>query len=204
MIRRRIAFNVAIICLFIIYSAFPLGATTPIIENGDFEKGDLSGWTVFTTMNGTLGGPGFPDCVDFDTTGDGVATKSLVVKVGQREFKHDGTPLAGGGIWTTVWLEEGQAILTADIASAYSSPTDRRNLAGGMFEILLDGNIIAHYDMGPIENGSITRFTLNGQSFVSHGKHEVRIRIRRPFRSAPHDQAPRQYIDNVQVHVRVP
>lgn len=198
---RRIACATATIFFSTACWPFWLGATDSIIKNGDFEKGDLSGWTVFTTDNGTLGGPGFPDCVEFDTTGDGVATKSLSVKVGQREFQREGTPLAGGGIWTTVWLEEGQAILTADVASTYSSPTDRRNLAGGLFEILFDGKVLAHYDVGPIENGATKRSTLKGASPVSAGKHEIRIRVRRPFRSHPRDHAPRQFIDNIHLQL---
>ena len=107
--------------IFIVIFCFPIHllANQPLIKNGDFEKGDLSGWTVFTTPNGTLGGLGFPGCVEFDVTGDGVPTKSLTVKVGQQDYQADSAPLAGGGVATTVWLEKGRAIVTADIAASY-------------------------------------------------------------------------------------
>ena len=198
--KRRFSSITAIVIFFL---CFPLHlrATQPIVENGDFEKGDLSGWTVFTTPNGTLGGDGFPGCVEFDVTGDGVPTKSLSVKVGQQAYQADGTPLAGGGVATTVWLEKGRAIMTADIAASYSSPTDRRNLAGGLFEIVLDDTVIAHHDFGPIENGMTQRFTLRGATPVSAGRHEVRVQVQRPFRSIAHDHAPRQFIDNIHLHM---
>ena len=201
LVMTRLFSYITAIFIVILCFPFPLRATQPIIKNGDFENGDLSGWTVFTTPNGTLGGVGFPDCVEFDVTGDGVPTKSLTVKVGQQDYQADGAPLAGGGVETTVGLTQGRAIVTADIASSYSSPTDRRNLAGGLFEILLDGNVIAHHDFGPIENGVIQRFTLKGATRVSAGRHEVRVRVRRPFRSMAHDQAPRQFIDNIHLHL---
>ena len=194
-------FGAYTIVIFIICFPFHVRAAQPIIKNGEFEKGDLTGWTVFTTPNGTLGGPGFPGCVEFDVTGDGVPTNSLTVKVGQQDYQAEGPTLAGGGVATTVGLEKGRATVTADIAASYSSPTDRRNLAGGLFEIVFDGTVIAHHDFGPIENGTTQRFTLKGTTPVSSGSHEVRIRVRRPFRSVPHDRAPRQFIDNIHLHI---
>ena len=198
---KRSFFYISASIIFIPCFAFLSHATQPLIKNGDFEKGDLSGWTVFTTPNGTLGGEGFPGCVEFDVTGDGVLTKSLSVKVGQQDYQADGTPLAGGGVATTVWVEMGRATVTADIAATYSSPSNRRNLAAGLFEILLDGHVIAHHDFGPIDDGTTQRFTLKGATPVSAGKHEVRIRVRRPFRSVVHDQAPRQFLDNIHLHI---
>ena len=155
---------------------------SPSSRTVTFEKGDLSGWTVFTTPNGTLGGDGFPGCVEFDVTGDGVPSKSLRVKVGQQDYQAEGPSLAGGGVSTTVGLEKGRKpLVTADIAASYSSPTDRRNLAGGLFEILFDDQVIAHHDFGPIENGTTQRFTLKGATPVSAGSHEVRVQVRAPF-----------------------
>ncbi len=40
-----------------------------VLMTTDFESGTLSGWTVFSTSNGTLGGKGFPSlpCVIMGT-----------------------------------------------------------------------------------------------------------------------------------------
>ena len=157
---------------------------------------------MFETPNGTLGGKGFPGCVDFDVTGDGQKTKSAEFKVGQQEYQAKGSRLAGGGVFTNLQLKAGTIAITADIASSYSSPKDRRNLAGGLFELLVDGEIIASHDFGPIPNKTTQRFHLEGRVPVLEGMHEVRIRIRRPFRSLPHDHAPRQYIDNIHLTFR--
>ncbi len=185
------------ILLVVTLSGFLLGAKTPSLENGDFETGDLSGWTVFSTPNGTLGGSNFPRCEEFDTNGNGKGSNSLVLKVGQQEFKSEGTQLAGGGIWTKVSMEKGNVVVTADVASTYSSPKDRRNLAGGLFELLFDGTVLAQYEMGPIEKEDTMRFTLKGGMFVLDGTHEIRVQVRRPFRSLPHDHAPLQFVDNI-------
>ena len=168
-----------------------------ILENGNFEAGTLAGWTVFETLNGTLGGKGFPKLVEFDVTGDGQMSNCAQFKVGQQLYQSDAPTLAGGGMFANLELGAGTIKITVDIATSYSSPKDRRNLAGGLFELLVDGKVIADHDFGPITNQAIQRFHLEGNVSILEGMHEVRIRIQRPFRSLPHDHAPRQYIDNI-------
>ncbi|GJL53533.1 MAG: hypothetical protein NPIRA02_06650 [Nitrospirales bacterium] len=186
----------AFCCLFLV---LPLEAQAFEIANGDFESGDLSGWTVFETPNGSLGGESFPRCVDFDMKGDGRVSKSVMFKVGQRQYQAGGPSLAGGGMYTHVQLPGGRLEVTADIASSYSSPKDRRNLSGGMIELLIDGDVIASHDFGPIPTATTQREQLRGLVHLAAGMHEVRIRIQRPFRSLAYDQAPHQYLDNVQL-----
>ena len=172
-----------------------------VLDNGDFQRGNLTGWTVYTTQNGSLGGEGFPRCEDFDIVGDGHRSKSAVFKVGRRQYKAEGPSLAGGGILTNIRLDAGSVVISAEIASSYFSPhDDRRNLAGGMFELLLDGVVIATHDFGPILNHSTLNARLKGSTQVNAGLHELRIRIRRPFKSLSHDIAPHQYIDNIRIH----
>ncbi|GJL66265.1 MAG: hypothetical protein NPIRA05_12360 [Nitrospirales bacterium] len=188
----------ALCCLLIF---IPLEAKAFLITNGDFELGSLAGWRVFETPNGSLGGEGFPRCVDVDVTGDGRMSKSAVFKVGQHEYQAGRPSLAGGGIYTTVQLDKGRLVLTADIASSYFSPSDRRNLAGGLFELLVDGEVVASHDFGPIPTATTQYERLEGTVDISAGMHEVRIRIQRPFRSLSHDQAPQQYLDNIQINL---
>ncbi len=183
----------------IVLIGFPSDVWSGVLSNCDFESGDLSGWTIFETTNGTLGGEGFPGCVDFDINDDGQVTKSVEFKVGQYDYKGEGVRLAGGGIVTNQQLVAGTIIFSVDIATAYSSPKDRRNLSGGVFDLLVDGEVVASHDFGPIPNNTIQRFMLEGLASVTPGIHEFRIRIRRPFKSHPHDQAPRQYLDNIRL-----
>lgn len=76
------------------------------LVNGDFETGDLSGWTVFTTGNGTVGGPAYPKVVPFDTDNDGTASNSAQFLVGQVIFDPDEPE--GGGIYQVVSLAAGE------------------------------------------------------------------------------------------------
>ena len=201
--RSRLARNGVFCCMSLgmVLLFFPEEAGAFFLKNGDFELGNLSGWKAYETPNGSLGGQGFPDCVDFDIRGDGHVTKSAEFKVGQQHYQAKGQSLAGGGIFTNLELKKGTIIVTLDMASSYSSPSpkDRRNLAGGLFELLVDGEVIASHDVGPIPNNTTQRSTMEGLAHISAGVHEVRIRIRRPFRSLPHDHAPRQYLDNIQL-----
>jgi len=141
-----------------------------------------------------LGGPALPDCTAFDTNGDRKATRSIRFKVGQRHYEKDGIVLQGGGLRVSQWMPSGEIILSMDMASHYSSPKDRRNLAGGLFEFVIDGKVIAHYDIGPVDTGTTKRAMLHGTATVSAGRHEIRIQIRRPFQSLPNDHAPYQYL----------
>ena len=48
-------------------------ANAAIVTNGDFATGDFTGWTLFTTPNGGLGGSasGLPAVTSFNVTGSG-------------------------------------------------------------------------------------------------------------------------------------
>ncbi len=183
-----------LILSFFVFSSLQAGACA--LKNGKVESDDFSGWISFSTTNGTSGGDGLPRLVDFDIRDDGHVSKSMEFKVGQLKYQAAGPSLAGGGLYTNLQLDQGKIMISVDIASSYSSPNDRRNLAGGLFELFVDGEMIATHDFGPIPNNSTLRSTLRGVIQVETGSHELRIRILRPFKSRPHDHAPRQYLDN--------
>jgi hypothetical protein len=164
-----------------------VGGTLDVgLVNGTFETGDWGGWTTFATPGGTLGGPGFPDVVTFDANGDGRETESLQLLVG------DG----GGGIYQNVELASGEVTITAEIASKSVLADD----AGGLFELLLDGDVVASHDFGPIGQEEVQRALLSGTAAdVTAGEHEVRIRITRAGPSV-YGSTPFSFIDNVQVY----
>lgn len=175
-----------------IFSAAALAATLwfpalaqAMLINGDFETGDLSGWTTFTTANGTLGNGGAVTL--FDTTGGG-ASLAATFNVGQVSFV-DGVP-AGGGIFQSVALAAGNYTLSADIA-AFNAPST--NASGGIFDLLFDNVVVDTLDFGII-NGT-ERGLLASLVNVTAGVHEVRLRMQRPF--LRDTNTPYQYLDNI-------
>jgi hypothetical protein len=168
-----------------------VGQAQAFVTNGDFETGDLTGWTVFATAGGTTGA-GLPDVVLFDTDNDSVATNSARFNVGRlagigaRE---------GGGIYQNVSiLASGNYLLTADVASL--DVGGGSNADGGLFELLFDGVLVDSVDFGSITLNVPEYASLSGTVGAAVGSYEVRIRITREYAS---DLAstPWEYIDNV-------
>src|SRR5579872_1663773 len=91
-----------------------------IIYNGDFETGDLSGWTTFSTPNGSLGPSGLPAVTQFDVPGMGTLSDAAQFQVGEVAYNQaTGHTAQGGGIYQTFNVSAGQYIISADFA-AYS------------------------------------------------------------------------------------
>ena len=113
------------VCLVLVSSA-----QADLITNGGFETGDLTGWTVFTTVNGTVGA-GMPDVVLFDTDDDSVASNSARFNVGRVDYYAGGR--RGGGIYQNVNVTQPGTYQL----QAYAAVLDNRgssNQDGGLFE----------------------------------------------------------------------
>ena len=164
------------------------GALAAMVANGDFETGDLTGWTTFTTTDGTVGAAAV---ASFDTTGNG-ASNAARFNVGRTAAPTPG-PYAGGGISQTV-ATGGSVDVSADIAAANSSFIG--NAACGLFELLVDGAVVASHDFGPCAGSTVVRSTLSATGLsLSAGPHEIRIRITRPYLGGR--GTPSEYVDNV-------
>ena len=157
--------------------------------NGGFETGDLSGWTRFTTANGTLGGLG--DVVPFDVDGDETAVRSARFRTATAAYSD--VP-EGGGVFQDVTLATGALAISADIAS-YAQPDVSSNNFGGLFELLFDGTIVDSHDFGFIWAGDTERGRLSASLEVTAGSHEIRLQMKRPF--AQNWTTPLQFVDNV-------
>src|SRR5690348_10319694 len=68
-----------------------------VVTNGDFSAG-FTGWTTFTTANGTLGFPPDPQVTSFDVTGFG-ASDAAELEVG--DTPNNGGTEEGGGLRQT-------------------------------------------------------------------------------------------------------
>ena len=166
------------------------GARADLLVNGDFEAG-LSGWTVFTTANGTLG-DGMPVVELFDTNNDGTATNSAKFRVAK---VADLVGRAGGGIYQDVYVP---ALGTYQLR-AYTAMLDDvvpSNADGGLFELLFDGVVVDSHDYGAaITNVPEYELLAADLMDVSPGTHEIRVKMSRRYLSG--DSDPWQYIDDV-------
>lgn len=161
-----------------------------IITNGDFQTGDLSGWSVYTTANGTIGTP----TVDVFEVVAGSFNNAAQLRAGQVNF---GGPASGGGIFQSFnLLAGGEYSFSADIASESRDPL-RLNAQGGIFNLMIDGVTVSTYAFNDINSGITLRSSLSYTGILSAGLHELRIEALRPYLTS--SITPMQYIDNVTV-----
>jgi len=173
--------------------AASVAKASPIaLTNADFSS-SLSGWTTFTTANGSLGPSPLPTTASFDVTGGG-ASDAAEFQVGQITF--DLGVQEGGGIFQSFTSGAGSLSLTADIAAF--NDNDSQNGAGGIFTLLLDGVGVSTVDFGAIDGHTTQRSTLSALVDVAAGTHEIRFLMTRAFQNGGVlGVTPFQYIDNV-------
>src|SRR5438270_10051106 len=147
-------------------------ASAAIVTNGDFETGDLTGWTTFTTASGTANNGSPPTVSSFDTTGSG-ASNAAQFNVGLTS----GNSQQGGGIYQTISLTPGDFLLTADIASTAANNGDC-----GTFNLLIDGSTKATHSFGACSLTDTSRAQLGATLHAtSSGGHELRVLITRGY-----------------------
>src|SRR5262249_21665716 len=131
----------------------------------------LTGWTAFTTSNGT-NGVGLPNVVPFNTNGMG-ANDAAHFNVGEVIF--DSTPQGGGLSQSVVVTDAGLYTFSADIASQ-DDAGGAINAAAGFFSILIDGVAVRSVDLGPFSSPlQILRGELSGSTTLSAGSHTFAI-----------------------------
>ena len=172
-----------------------------VLTTTNFESGGLSGWTTFSTSNGTLGGEGFPSVAVCDYAGMVSPSRCLQVQVGQLHFGSVHDVQQGGGIARTTMTGAGILQLSARVGVTFDSPNKKRNLSGGLFEWVVDEQVVADLDVGPIEEGAAVQHQLTGNVPVTAGRHTIRLRMTRPFQSGTGQSAPVQFVDDVLVEL---
>lgn len=174
---------------------FAGAAKANLITNGDFETGDLTGWTTFTTGNGTIG---TPTVVMFDTTGSG-ASNSAQFDVGQ---VISTSALEGGGISQMIALGTASSDVNIWVDIASDQPTSDTNAGGGLFQLLFNGAVVDSHEFGEIIGPTTERDSLHAVVSAAAGTHTVAIRMTRRFTTS--GRTPFQYLDNVVVAVPEP
>jgi len=178
-------------------SALVPTANAAIVTNGDFATGDFTGWTLFTTPNGSLGpsGSGLPAVTSFNVTGSG-AQNAAAFNVGEVVFN---STQQGGGLTQTVTLPGGPISFSANIA--VTAPLSF-NFEGGVFNVLLDGILEDKVDIGSTGLGAVIRDTLSFTTTESTGAHTLEILVTRPFIND--NVTPDQFITNIDIAAVVP
>lgn len=186
----------ALLCVLLIGPA-TRAQSTPLLQNGDFETGNLSGWTVFVTSNGDLGsGWGLPDVVSFDVAGTGTPSDAAEFQVGEASYNSaTGHTSQGGGIYQSFNCSTGLYIISAEVAAFQTS--SYVNSEAGLFTLMMDGTTIANVDFGQISPGQTLRSTLDVPEFLSQGSHQITLEITRPWLNST--ATPLEYVDNIQV-----
>ncbi len=182
----------ALIGLALLSGGLATATAGALLTNGDFQTGDLTGWTTFTTSNGT-NGSGLPDVVSFDITGSGA---SLAAHFDVGEVTFDGTP-QGGGLYQDVNIATaGTYLFSLNIASQ-DGASGAINSDAGTFSILIDGNTVSSDSLGGFTSSlQILRGTLSGSVNLGAGSHQFEILLTRNFTSASGGQTPDEYVDN--------
>jgi PEP-CTERM motif len=188
MIRRRGSAVVAGLFAFGCLLCRPALADT--ITNGNFDTGNLEGWTSFTTANGSVGA-GLPSVTPFNTTGNGISDAAHF-NVGEVNFDFT---QQGGGLFQIINVPvSGLYKLTEDFAS---QDNVGKNVDAGTFSVLIDRNTVATDDLGSFATaGQLLRGSFDETLDLTAGSHLFEVEVSRQFLSTG-PNTPDEYIDNV-------
>jgi hypothetical protein len=145
-----------------------------LLNNGSFQTGDFTGWTLVTTANGTAG-VGFPIVTMWPLGGSNAAE----YEVGQVNYING--DFEGAMLLQVFAASSG----TLDLAFDWAAMGDgiHNNSDAGLFQLVLDGVVLNSYDVGHIGPNGLFNGTLSGTASVTAGMHFFEIDILRPFQS---------------------
>lgn len=185
----------AVAAAAVVLGAAPAQAAD-IVTNGSFTAG-FNGWTLYNTVAGpnnqVAGVSGTPTMVQFDVTGGG-AQSAARLDVGDTDGPANET-FGGGGLTQTVTSAGGLYLFSASIAAFNASQFT--NVSGGRFQALLDGAVLASFDINEIASNQTRRGLLTFTTALSAGNHTLSIQaLRNGVRSS---NTPFQYFTNVRL-----
>ena len=167
------------ITLFALASFAMLGLTDQmfannLLNNGSFQAGDFTSWSLDTTATGSPG-IGFPIVTPWPLGG----SKAVRYEVGQVTFMKadfEGALLLQGFV---------ACDRTLSLAFNWAAMGDgiKINSDAGLFQLVLDGSVLNSFDVGLIDPNDLRHGTLTGTGLVTAGVHLFEIDILRPFES---------------------
>lgn len=170
--------------------------------NGNFETGDLTGWTVALTPNGANL---VQDAVQFDIDGPGPIATSYAARfsVGKAVFSG-----ANGGIEMT----QSMALVAGTtyrmhfdfgVTNVDANPSHGSIDACGIFDLIVNGESVAHYAVGELMSWESAYGAVNANYTPSvSGDYTIGARITREYRPSPlygGQYTLLQYVDNFYV-----
>jgi hypothetical protein len=188
--------------VLLVVSAVPAKAVE-VITNGNFQSG-LTGWTSYTTANGTIAAtpsmagapqPQNASVVSFNVTGPG-ASNALFLNAGKINPPYNSTPGEGGGVSQAFTTTGGLATFSADIA-AFTRVNGLT--AFGLMSVLLDGVVLDSFDFVGPGTSTTLHNTLDFTTNLTAGQHTLQLQATRIF--APGAGVTSQYFDNVSLDV---
>jgi len=161
-----------------------------LLTNGNFATGDFTGWTLFTTPNGTIG---TPSVTLFDTTdsGDPVLSASFV------PGEITGGGQQGGGIYQYFSLASTTNLCFSLYTASYSQYSDAD---GGTVDVLLDGSLIDQIEFGAIHGTKYGLLSTNIPDVLA-GENELEILTTRGFGADGATPTPIVYVADVSLSV---
>lgn len=167
--------------------------------NGNFETGDFTGWTTATTSNGqTL----IQAVAPIDIDGPGPIASSYAAQFSVGKLVTAGAP-GGIELTQTVFLSTGETYrLHFDYAvtNVDTNPTHYSIDECGIFDLIVNGNSVAHGEVGELLTGESAYGALNALFVPSAaGDYTIGVRITRAWKPPqPYGgQLPLfQYVDN--------
>ena len=172
----------------------PTVAKANLISNGDFETGDLTGWTWTPTPNAD---PNMATAVvSFDTSGSG-ASLAFSVNPGKT---GGGTAEGGGSLSQMVDLAAGLEYEVSLGALAIEEPRGIGNGDGGLMQLLIGGELQWSWDVEAIPAGAILRSSYHGKYTPSvSGMYELEVRFTRKFAAYTSGPIINHYADDISV-----
>jgi hypothetical protein len=168
------------------------GATN-LIQNGSFQTNDFTDWTIGTTSNGAWG-QGYPVVTGWPFGGMNAAKGEV------GEINLDGT-FQGGTLSQSFISGAGAATLSFNWAAMGDGI--HTNADGGDFVLILDGIMLANFDVGTIGPNDLFNGTVSANTTLTAGTHTLQIDVLRPFISLA-GNTPYQFVTGVDVEGTVP
>jgi len=164
-------------------------ASANLLVNGSFQDGNFNGWTLGTTPNGTPG-QGYPVVTAWPVN---PAINAAKYEVGEVAFTgtYEGATISQ-------MFTSGGGMTTLSVDWAAMGDGTHNNAEGGLFELILDGNILASHDVGNILATQLVNGTLSDTLNLTPGQHTFEVDILRNFLANP-GNTPYQYITNADV-----